>query len=349
MKAFLLGAVLMVSTAAAQISDQIDSLLADYNGPNPGASLLVIKDGTKILEKCFGMADIEEGISVTPQTNFRLASVTKQFTAAAILKLINEHKLNLSTTLIDIWPDFPEYGREITIENLLNHTSGLIDYESLIPDTASVQVTDEDVLTMMKNVDSVYFPTGTKHQYSNTGYAVLSKVVEKISGKKFGAYLQDEIFLPLGMNNTIAYESGINEVNNRAYGNVRTNPGWLKKDQSLTSAVLGDGGVYSSLEDLYKWDQSLYTDIIIPDELRVKSFTRIQLSSGELIDYGFGWRLSKLMNEEVVYHTGSTIGGRTIIYRIPSKKFTIIFLSNRDEGDTLKIAETIAGYYLETF
>ncbi len=338
----------MISSTVAQtiIENKVDSLLNDYTGNNPGAALMVIQNGNIVLEKNIGTADIQSGELVTASTNFRLASVTKQFTAQAILKLIDEGKLNFKTTLTDIWHNFPEYGKTITIKNILTHTSGLIDYESLIPDTATIQVKDNDVLKMMMSIDSVYFKPGEVFRYSNTGFAILAMVVEKISGKSFGVYLSENIFNPLQMTGTIAFEKGVNEVQNRAYGNVRTESGWLKKDQSLTSAVLGDGGIYSSVNDLYKWDQSLYTNKIISFEFKKESFTRNKLNNGELIDYGYGWRLTTLKGCEVIYHTGSTIGGRTIIYRIPEKNLTVIFLTNRDEGDTLMIAATIAGYYL---
>ncbi|MBZ0198781.1 MAG: beta-lactamase family protein [Ignavibacteriaceae bacterium] len=339
----------MISSAFAQtnVENKVDSLLNDYTGSNPGAALMVIQNGNVVLEKSYGLADIQTAEKVSAATNFRLASVTKQFTAQAILKLIYEGKLNFNTTLTDIWSDFPEYGKAITIKHILTHTSGLIDYESLIPDTATIQVKDKDVLNMMMLVDSVYFSPGEFFRYSNTGFAILAMMVEKITGISFGDYLNGNIFAPLEMSGTIAFENGINKVVNRAFGNVRTDSGWVKKDQSLTSAVLGDGGIYSSTNDLYKWDQSLYTDKIIPFTMKKESFTRQSLNNGEVFDYGYGWRLTNLNGKEVVYHTGSTIGGRTIIYRIPEKQLTIIFLTNRDEGDTLLIAETIAGYYLE--
>lgn len=339
----------MFGTSFAQIDveKKIDSLLVDYNGNNPGASVMVIKSGEVILNKSFGLCDIETKEAVTSSTNFRLASVTKQFTAQAILKLINEGRISFNTTLKEIWTDFPEYGKNINIKHILTHTSGMIDYESLIPDSTAIQVKDYDVLRMMMSVDSVYFKAGEVFRYSNSGYAVLAMIIEKISGQTFGEYLKGNIFSPLKMNATLAYENGANEVENRAYGNVRTDDGWLKKDQSLTSAVLGDGGIYSSINDLYKWDQSLYTGEIIPFELKEEACSRAKLNNQNVIDYGYGWRLTKLKENEVVYHTGSTIGGRIIIYRIPSKKLTIIFLSNRDEGDTLHIAETIINYYLQ--
>ena len=325
----------------------INSILSEYNKTkSPGAALMIIKNGKIIYEHCYGLSNLEENIPIKPNTNFRLASLTKEFTATAIMILIKEGKLNFDEKLTDIYPNFPSYGNKITIKNLLNHTSGLIDYESLIPDTATIQVKDKDVLEMMMKQDSTYFEPGTKYQYSNTAYALLSQIVEKISGKSFAVFIKENIFVPLQMKNSLAYEKGISEVSNRAFGYSKKDSGFIRTDQSLTSAVLGDGGIYTSIKDMYKWDQSLFTEKILPKKFIQASFTRGKLNSGERIDYGFGWHLKTYKNHEVVYHTGSTIGFRNIIYRIPDLKFTIILLTNRDEGDTEKIAEEICDLYL---
>lgn len=327
-------------------SSAIDSLLAEYSGNVPGASLMVIHNGKAAYKHSYGMADIEKAVPVTAKTNFRLASVTKEFTATAIMLLVKKGKLNFDDNLAQIFPGFPGYGKKITITDLLNHTSGLIDYESLIPDTDTVQVTDKDVLEMMMKQDSTYFEPGSKYQYSNTGYALLAMIVEKVTGKPFARFLKENIFKPLGMKNSIAYQKGISEVKNRAYGYSRKNGGFVRDDQSVTSAVLGDGGIYSSVDDLFKWDQSLYTGKIIPLKMKEKSFTRGTLSNGEKIDYGFGWHLKKFLGHEVVFHTGVTRGFRNVIYRIPSLKYTVIMLTNRNEGDSEGLAEKIVSLYL---
>ncbi len=328
------------------LKPQIDSVLSDYNKEDsPGAALMIIQNGKILYSKGYGLANIEEKIHVTTKTDFRLASVTKEFTATAIMKLVEEGKLNYNDNLFEIFPGFPEYGKDITVKNLLNHTSGLIAYEDLIPDSATVQVKDKDVLAMMMSVDSTYFEPGTEYRYSNTGYALLAMIVEKKSGKSFAEYLTENIFDPLEMKSSVAYEKGISEVPNRAYGYERTDSGWTRKDQSLTSAVLGDGGIYTSIEDMYKWDQNLYKSKIISQASVENSFKRNLLKNGDKIDYGYGWHLKTYNGDEIVYHGGSTVGFRNVIYRIPSKKFTIIILTNRDEGEPEKLAEQIVDFY----
>ncbi len=323
----------------------VNPIFEAYNHPDlPGASVMIIQNGKIAFEKGYGLANVEKDIKVTPETDFRLASVTKEFTSMCILKLIKAGKLTLDTKLTDIFPDFPKYGNKITIKNLLQHTSGLVAYEDLIPDSATVQVKDKDVLNMMMNIDSTYFEPGSQHRYSNTGYAVLAMIIQNVSGVPFREYLKNNIFEPLGMNHTLAYEKGINEVPNRAYGYTITDTGIVFTDQSLTSAVLGDGGIYSNTRDLFKWDQALYSNKLIDQKYIQMAFERGKTNDGKTFDYGFGWRREIYKGMEIVYHTGSSIGFRNIIYRIPGKNFSVIILTNRDSGSefsTLKLAHEV--------
>ena len=315
----------------------------------PGAAVMVIKNGEIIFQKGYGIANIESNQPVSETTNFRLASVTKQFTAMSILLLIENGRINFNTTLKELFPDFPEFGSKINIKHLLQQTSGLIDYEDMIDDTVTIQLKDKDVLNLMMQSDSTYFEPGSKYQYSNSGYALLALAVEKISGKPFRDFLEENIFQPLGMKNTIAFENNINEVKNRAYGYTITEAGTELTDQSITSAVLGDGGIYSSLNDLFKWDQALYTNNLIDQKYLIESWTPGITLEGAEFPYGYGWHLEKRYSSEVVYHTGSTRGFRNILYRIPGKNFTIVILINRNAGPertTLDYAYSITDIYL---
>ncbi len=173
---------------------------------------------------------------------------------------------------------------------------------------------------------------------------LLSLIVAKISGEPFPKFLEENIFYPLKMNSTVAHVEGKDEIKNRAYGYDSTETGWERHDQSITSAVLGDGGIYSNLDDMFKWDQGLYQYKILDKKYRIASMTRGTLNNGESIDYGYGWRLTTYKNNEIVYHTGSTQGFRNIIYRIPSKEFTMIILTNRNsDGEfvTKDLAEKV--------
>lgn len=330
------------STASA-----IDDLFAEYRTPaSPGASVAVISDGNTVFSKAYGLGDVARRTPASVTTNYRLASVTKQFTATAILMLVDHGKLSLDARLADVLPGALPYARDVRIRHLLSHTSGLIDYEDLIPDTQTVQVLDRDVLRLLSGIDSVHFLPGEKYRYSNSGYALLALVVEAISGRSFAAFLKQNIFDPLGMDHTVAFENGISSVHDRAYGHSRTETGFVQTDQSVTSAVLGDGGIYSSVQDLEQWDRELTENRLIRQELRQQSFKPGVLNDGTATKYGFGWNIEPYRNEFSVYHTGSTRGFRNAILRFPNKKLTIIILTNRNEGEPIEVAKRIADLLL---
>jgi CubicO group peptidase (beta-lactamase class C family) len=231
--------------------EQIDAIFSAVTAPGaPGLAVLVRKDDRVVFERGYGVRDMATRTKIDAATNFRLASCTKQFTAMAILLLVHDHKVTYETRLTDVFPDFPEYGRSITIRNLLNHTSGLLDYESLMeqqdpntPPEKMMQIRDTGVLALLKQQSTTKFPPGTKWDYSNSGYVVLGLIVDRVSGEPFGDFLHDRIFVPLKMQNTLAFEKGENRVPHRAFGYTKNGRAWQETDQSPTSATLGDGGV----------------------------------------------------------------------------------------------------------
>ena len=183
---------------------QIDALMRDYTGNVPGAAVLVIHEGLPVVRRSYGMADLEHQISAAPATNYRLASITKQFTAAAILLLMEEGKLKLDDSIRKWLPSLPEVADPITIRELLTHTSGLIDYEDVIPADTTAQVHDADVLHLLESQDHLYFPAGSAYRYSDTGYSLLSLIVGRVSGQDFATFLRERIFMPLKMQNMLS-------------------------------------------------------------------------------------------------------------------------------------------------
>jgi CubicO group peptidase (beta-lactamase class C family) len=336
----------------AQNIAKIDSLFASYSNNNPGASVAIIKNGKTVFEKAYGLADLENNIKVKPETNFRLASVSKQFTAVAVLQLIEKGKLSLNTKLSDIFPELPTYAKSISVQQMLNHTSGILDYDDVIDEGNTFeQISDAGVLKLCATFDKTYFPAGTKYKYSNTAYVLLGLVIEKFSGLSYPNYLEKFIFKPLKMNSSIAYLKDVNSIKNRSFGYTKQNNNWIRKDQSSTSATLGDGGIYSNTIDLAKWDANLYTSKILPQQVWQQAFSYQKLNDGIEIDYGFGFHLKKTTNsKQVVYHTGSTTSFRNIMYRIPEEKLTIIILTNRsrpEETNMVQFAEKILDAYLK--
>jgi len=329
------------ATAGAPHMSEVDRIMERYDGAVPGASLLVVKDGKPLINKSYGLADVASQTKATPSTNYRLASVTKQFTAAAILLLMQDGKLTLSDRIRSYFPALPRRLDSVTIEHLLTHTSGVIDYEDVIPAGTTAQLHDADVLRLLESQDSTYFTPGTKYQYSNSGYALLALLVERVSGKSFATFLRDRIFAPVGMAHTVAFENGMSTVSNRAYGYTLRGGSWVQKDQSVTSAVLGDGGVYSSADDLLKWDAALYDSRLLNDESRRLAFSPHTDTDKPEIKYGFGWRITG----ETLWHSGETSGFRNVIVRNPSRRLTVVILTNRDSPAPYETAVAIMKLY----
>jgi CubicO group peptidase (beta-lactamase class C family) len=209
------------------------------------------------------------------------------------------------------------------------------------------------VLKLLEQQASAKFPAGTKWEYSNSGYAVLAMIVEKASGQPFGQFLQERIFKPLKMKNTLAYEKGKNEIPHRAYGHSRKDDAWHETDQSPTSAVLGDGGIYSSIGDLAKWDRALREHTLLSQAEMQPAFTPVQptevpakLPDGSTVSYGFGWFLDPYQGHKRMSHDGGTMGFRTTIQRFPDNKLTIIVLANRTDIDPEELALKVADLYL---
>ena len=322
-----------------------DRLMRPYQGDVPGAALLVLKDGKPLLRKGYGLANLEQRAQTTPKTDFRLASVSKQFTAAAILLLAEDGKLKLDDSIRHWLPSLPGLADKVTLRELLSHTGGLIDYEELIPPGTTGQLDDQDVLRMLSATSKSYFAPGTAYRYSNTGYVLLGLVVEKASGESLPAFMQQRIFKPLHMDHTLMYVRGGPEVTNRAYGYSEEGGPWKRTDQSVTSATRGDGGIYSSIDDLARWDAALYDDRLLSDASRKLAFSPHVKVVGEPYEasYGFGWRITG----DTLWHSGESIGFRNVIVRWPKQHLTIILLSNRNEPEPYRTALAIAQPYLQ--
>jgi CubicO group peptidase (beta-lactamase class C family) len=364
----------LVAPASSRLADQttdesmtskIDAIFSSViDARSPGAAVLVRKDGRTILQQGYGVRDLRSLAKINSQTNFRLASCSKQFTAMAIMLLVHDGKLRYEDELNDVFPDFPRYRKTIPIRNLLNHTSGLQDYEDLMekvdPSRWSEhhQIQDAEVLDLLKQQSKTKFSPGTKWAYSNSGYVVLGLVVAKVSGKPFGEFLRERIFAPLQMAHTIAYEKNKNEVSNRAYGHTKEAAGWKETDQSSTSATLGDGGIYSSLDDLAKWDEALARHTLLGEKEMQPALTPVKLADGSQpkwpadsdrpegtpVSYGFGWFLEPYESRARMWHYGETMGFHTYIQRFVDDKLTIIVLCNRTDLNPEKLASQLADY-----
>jgi CubicO group peptidase (beta-lactamase class C family) len=331
---------------SAEKTAAMDALFSDYARPGaPGASVIVIANGKVLFKKSYGLANVESKIAATPNTNYRLASVSKQFTAMAIMILADRKKLSYDDTLASFFPGFPDYGKQIKIRHLLNHSSGLIAYEDVMDDNATVPLSDQDVLELMKRQDHTHFPPGSSYRYSNGGYVLLGLIVEKVSGIPFPEFLRQNIFAPLGMNHTVFYpREGLSDEAHRAYGYSQRDGAFVRTDQSLTSSTRGDGAIYSSVVDLYKWDQALHKGRLVKPATLQEAFT-----AGAKVDddtgYGFGWFIQNRRGSKTVWHSGNTIGCSQFIRRYLDRNFTIIVQANRNNAPLAELVDKIEEIY----
>lgn len=312
-----------------QRAQKLDSILTAYTSKNMfTGSVLVAKDGNVLLKKGYGMANLSFFMPNIPATKFKLASVSKQFTAMSIMLLAEQKKLNLNDTLKKFIPDYPN-GDKITVYQLVTHTSGIKNFTGL-PVYDSIMTmphTIEKCISYFKD-QPLDFEPGTKFNYSNSGYVLLTYIVEKVSGKTMQNFLQENIFGPLGMKNSGMFE-GNAIVHNLAVGYTENDEGTENAPYIDMSIPFGAGALYSTVEDLYIWDQSLYSNKLINKESTQKLFTP------NLEGYAFGFMVDTFQKHLWVFHTGGIEGFSTAINRFPDDKLTIIILKNNDNQNLL--------------
>lgn len=319
----------------------LDSLFAAYAEPGaPGAAVLIVND-TSVRIRTWGLADLEGNAPVTPRSDFRLASLTKEFTATAILVLAKEGQLSLDDPITDRLVGMRDHAKGIQIKHLLTHTSGIWDYEDFVPDSMP-PVHDADVPGLVARAESLYFAPGSQYRYSNSGYALLALTVEKASGKRFAEFLQEKVFAPSGMTATVAFEDGISTVPERAYGHSKRDGAWVRNDQSNTSAVLGDGGVYTNVTDLSHWIRTLLTAPLPGNELQQRAWTPATLTNGTPGPYGMGWFVDTDRGLRRLSHHGETRGFTNGFLMYPDRKVAVIVLTNRIGGGPWDLAQKVA-------
>ena len=365
----------LAQSSEASMDKKIDAIFSGVTSPDaPGLAVLVRKNGNTASERGYGVRDLRTKSKIDARTNFRLASFTKQFTAMAIMLLVHDGKLRYDATLPEIFPDFPAYGKTITVRNLLNHSGGLPDYEDLMDAlektkgptwTPENQIQDGEVLELLKKEKSGKFAPGTSWAYSNSGYVMLGIIVSKISGKSYGEFFHERIFAPLKMNHTLVFQKNKNKITNRAFGHSNENGALKETDQSSTSATLGDGGIYSNLEDLAKWDDALRHHTLLSEKEFQPALVPVKLNDGsdpqwpaepngdnlhpgKPVAYGFGWFLDPYHGHLRSWHTGTTMGFRTVIERFYENNLTIIILCNRTDLDPEKLSLRVADLFLST-
>ncbi len=322
----------------AQLKQKLDSLL-QFPSNEIGFSLLIEDNGKILYQRSGGLADISAHTKVDAATNFRMASVSKQFTAMGILLLEKEHKLSLEDPVGRYLPELPaRVSKSVLIRHLLTHTSGVPDYEDLIPAAQTKQVLDADVLQLLKGADFTYFLPGSRFRYSNSGFCLLALIIERVSHQSFSSFIKNSIFVPLKMDHSSEYEDG-KPITNRAMGYAKDNAGKVVfSDQSVTSATKGDGGVYTSINDYVKWIHALQQNKFVNlQEVMKRIRFRIKPEANNY--YAAGWFETGLQ-EDVLFHSGSTCGFNNYIIEVPKRKLSVIYFSNL--ADNVKSFKAIA-------
>jgi CubicO group peptidase (beta-lactamase class C family) len=291
----------------------------------PGAAVLVSQNGDIIYQKGFGYADIEKKIPVTPDTKFKIGSVSKQFTAVAILKLQEEGRIKTEDKLSKYISDFPR-GNEVTIYQLLTHTSGIHDYNSTPNLDMTKPVTPQALLDIIKKLPYDFNP-GERYLYNNSGYFILGYIVAQLSGKTLSEYLNETFFMPLGMNNTGIYENNI-ALNNQAQGYSMNGEKVKKADFQEMSWASGVGSIYSTTKDLYKWNEAIFNGKVLSKATLKTAFTQTILNSGAKVDYGFGWFLITNRGFKFIQHSGGVSGFSAYLERQPENNLTVCVLLN---------------------
>ncbi|HMD15787.1 MAG TPA: serine hydrolase domain-containing protein [Terriglobales bacterium] len=337
-------------SAANQTADQSDAIDAYIRAEMakqriPGLALLVSRGGHVIRAQGYGLANVELHVPVNPETIFQSGSLGKQFTATAVMMLVEEGKIGLDDPLTKYIPDAPALWKQVTIRELLSHTAGFTDY----PEDFDMRK-DYTEAEQLKVVESIplAFPPGTSWSYSNLGYLTLGILIHKVTGEFYGDFLEERIFRPLDMRTTrIMSEADI--VPNRSAG-YRLEKGDLKNQEWVSPTVntTADGSLYFSIMDLAKWDAALYTEKLLKRSSLEQMWTVAKLSNGQPNsgDYGFGWFIETKNGHHVVEHEGAWQGFETQISRYVDDQLTVVVLTNLDDAQPEALADRVAGMYL---
>jgi CubicO group peptidase (beta-lactamase class C family) len=340
-------AMLSMSVAADNKTDRVDKLFAQWDSMDtPGASLAIIQDGQIIYSRGYGMANLEHDVPITSKTVFRIGSTSKQFTAACIAILSIQGKLSLDDDIRKFLPEIPAYDKPITVRHLVHHTSGIRDYLTLALLSGKTDddfYTPEDTVVMIARQKGLNFFPGDEYLYSNSGYFLLGVIVSRVSGKSLNDFAQEHIFKPLGMKHTHYHDDYTKIVKNRADGHRWTRTGF--KILNTTLNHVGDGGVFTTVEDLYLWDQAFYNHKLGKELMDLLHRTG-ELDDGENLDYAFGLRVQNYKGLKLVGHGGGFVGFRADMIRFPEEKFSVICLVNFPSVDPSSLCREIADIYL---
>lgn len=331
---------------------KVDQLFANFVGEDePGAAVIVIQRGKVLYKAAYGLADLEQASALTPQHIFHIGSVGKQFTAVAIMQLYQAGKLNYADPIRTYLPELPAWAETVTIRQLLHHTSGLPDYtdtmiEQMLDRTAAP--TNADLLAVLATMRRLPNKPGAVFEYSNVGYDLLGSIIERVSGQRFHTYLERQIFRPLGMTQTFSLPNATRRQG-KLVAHSYEEAGGEPYDWDPLDGLVGSGSVYSTVADMYRYDQALYTDKLVKQSVLAEAFKPAVLNDGSKTDYGFAFELERWHKRTYVAHSGAWLAFESDYVRFPKEQMAVIVLLNRnyDLPEEPRLGLQVAAIYLE--
>lgn len=341
--------------AGHSLEARVDEVFAEWNKPDtPGCALSVMRDGKPAYERGYGMANLDYHEPITPDTVFYIASMSKQFTAAAVALLAEEGKISLGDDLRKYVPEIPAYEKTITIANLVHHTSGLRDYLGLWHDAGrsyADSIPEKEAIALIAKQDKLEFTPGSAYRYSNSNYFLLSVIVKRASGKSLRQYAEERIFAPLGMRSTHFHDDATLIVPLRASAYFRRDAaqgGGLALFQSSFDLV-GDGGLLTTVRDFQLWDRNFYHNVLgrRGQKLIDQLLSTEPLSDGKPNDYAFGVVPGEYRGLRSVGHSGNFLAFSTDFIRIPERRLTVVVYCNSDEAEAKAMSRKVLDLYLD--
>ena len=339
-----------VSVAQKITVDKIDQFMSEkYPATEPGAAILVAKDGKVILKKGYGLANINPDVPNGADRVFRIGSITKQFTSTAILQLVEKGKIDLQADITKYLPGFSTSGKTVTVEHLLNHTSGIKSYTSLphimAKEKKGTYMSVDEMLSEIQKQPADFSP-GEQFLYNNSGYFLLGAIIEKVSGMTYGEYVTKNLFKPAGMKSSYVDDPKLPNVISTGYQRANSTE-YTIADYVHTSIPYSAGAIFSTVEDLWKWNQVVFNYKLVKKELLEKAFAPTKLNDGTLMGYGYGWGLGRLGDSKVIGHGGGIDGFLSYEMYVPDQKIYVCVLSNNatvsPDGYAYQVAEMVAG------
>jgi D-alanyl-D-alanine carboxypeptidase len=351
--AILAGMHTAATAQSAPLSDEAlaaavnEMLEKTYKPDEPGAAVIVVRDGKVVLRKGYGRANMELGVPIEPDMVFRTGSITKQFTAVAVLMLADQGKLALEDDITKFFPDYPTKGQKITVEHLLTHTSGIKSYTSLaewIPLWRKDMPTSE-MIALFKDKPMDFAP-GERYAYNNSAYFLLGAIIEKVSGQTYADFIEKNIFAPLGMKHSY-YDDTARIIPRRVGGYSKGKDGFVNAAYLSTSQPYAAGSLLSSVDDLALWDAALYTEKLLKQASFKRAWTSFKLNNGKATNYGYGWSIGSYEGHQLIEHSGGIPGFASYAIRMPNERVYVAALTNRDfespGRSVLKIAALAIG------